>query len=129
MTKTILLIEDKPSLLDTLKSLLELHQYRVIVAANGAEGLEQARLNHPDLVISDIYMPVLNGYELLELFKKDAALCHIPVIMLTAKTEIEEIDLALEKGADGYVTKPFVFRNLHDVIQNALNKGDEENRK
>ncbi|GAA0543832.1 response regulator [Chitinophaga japonensis] len=126
MNRTILLIEDKPSLLDTLKSLLELHQYRVIVAANGAEGVAQARLNQPDLVISDIYMPVLNGYELLELFKQDDALRKIPVIMLTAKTEIEEIDLALEKGADGYVTKPFVFKNLHAVIQKILNKGTEE---
>jgi|AraplaDrversion2_2_1032049.scaffolds.fasta_scaffold00036_76 DNA-binding response OmpR family regulator len=120
MNKTILLIEDKPTLLDTLKSLLELYHYKVIVAANGAEGMEQARLNRPDLVISDIYMPVLNGYELLEMLKKDDALCNIPVIMLTAKTEIEEIDLAMQKGADGYVTKPFVFKNLHAIIKKFL---------
>ncbi len=120
MTKTILLIEDKPTLQDTLKSLLELYQYNVILAANGAEGVEQARLNQPDLVISDIYMPVLNGYEMLEQFKQDHTLRHIPVIMLTAKTEIEEIDMALQKGADGYVTKPFVFKNLHSIIKKFL---------
>ena len=120
MTRTILVIEDKPTLLDTLKSLLELNHYHVIVAANGAEGMEQARLNRPDLVISDIYMPVPNGYEPLELMKKDETLPNIPVIMLSAKTEIEEIDLALQKGADGYVTKPFVFKNLHDIIKKFL---------
>ncbi|WP_298733697.1 response regulator [uncultured Chitinophaga sp.] len=120
MNKTILLIEDKPTLLDTLKSLLELNHYKVIVASNGAEGMEQAKLNRPDLVISDIYMPVLNGYELLELLKKDDMLRNIPVIMLTAKTEIDEIDLAMQKGADGYVTKPFVFKNLHAIIKKFL---------
>jgi DNA-binding response OmpR family regulator len=120
MSPTILLIEDKPNLADTLKSLLELYHYTVIVAPNGEEGLRMARQHLPDLVISDIYMPVLNGYELLELFKQDARLSKIPVVMLTAKTEIEEIDLALQKGADGYVTKPFLFRNLHAVIKKLL---------
>ncbi|HEU4554220.1 MAG TPA: response regulator [Chitinophaga sp.] len=120
MNRTILLIEDKPTLLDTLKSLLELYQYTVIVAANGAEGVQQARLNRPDLVISDIYMPVLNGYDMLEQFKQDVALRNIPVIMLTAKTQIEEIDMAMQKGAVGYVTKPFVFKNLHAVIKKFL---------
>lgn len=120
MNPTILLIEDKPNLVDALQSLLELYDYTVIVAPNGEEGMRMARQYLPDLVISDIYMPVLNGYELLELFKQDAVLNRIPVIMLTAKTEIEEIDLALQKGADGYVTKPFLFRNLHAVIKRLL---------
>jgi DNA-binding response OmpR family regulator len=120
MNKKILLIEDKPGLSETLKSLLELHQYDVIIAVNGDEGARLARRHHPDLIISDIYMPVLNGYDMLELFKKDDQLKHIPVIMLSAKTEIDEINLAMKKGAAGYVTKPFLFKNLHAAIRKAL---------
>lgn len=120
MNKKILLIEDKPGLSETLKSLLELHRYDVITAVNGDEGARLARSHRPDLIISDIYMPVLNGYDMLELFKKDEQLKHIPVIMLSAKTEIDEINLAMRKGAAGYVTKPFLFKNLHAVIRKAL---------
>lgn len=120
MNKKILLIEDKPGLSETLKSLLELHHYDVITAINGDEGVRLARGHRPDLIISDIYMPVLNGYDMLELFKKDDQLKHIPIIMLSAKTEIDEINLAMKKGAAGYVTKPFLFKNLHAVIRKAL---------
>jgi DNA-binding response OmpR family regulator len=116
MNRTILLIEDKPALTDTLKTLLELHEFNVLTASNGEEGVENARQHQPDLVISDIFMPVINGYELLEIFKKDTELQHIPVLMLTAKTSIDEINLAMKKGAAGYVTKPFLFRNLHATI-------------
>lgn len=120
MNRTILLIEDKSSLSETLKTLLELHQFKVLLAGNGEDGIEMAREKLPDLVISDVYMPVLNGYELLDSFKNDSALSNIPVIMLTAKTEIEEVNLALNKGAAGYVTKPFLFKNLHATIKRVL---------
>lgn len=120
MNRTILLIEDKTSLSETLKTLLELHQYKVILAGNGEDGIKLARQKQPDLVISDVYMPVVNGYELLESFKNDSTLSNIPVIMLTAKTEIEEINQAFKKGAAGYVTKPFLFKNLHATIKKVL---------
>lgn len=120
MNKKILLIEDKPGLSETLQSLLELHHYDVITAVNGDEGVRLARGHRPDLIISDIYMPVLNGYEMLDLFKKDNQLKHIPVIMLSAKTETDEINKAMRKGAAGYVTKPFLFKNLHAAIRKAL---------
>src|SRR4051812_49420505 len=108
MSNTILLIEDKPGLLDTVQSLLELHNYAVITATNGQEGVDLARIHHPDLVISDIYMPILNGYQLLEQFQQDEQLHKIPVIILSAKTAEEEMNLAYQKGAAGYVTKPFL---------------------
>jgi DNA-binding response OmpR family regulator len=113
---TILLIEDKKNLSDTLQALLEMHQFTVLLATNGEDGIRQARLSKPDLVISDIYMPVMNGYELLEAFKADSTLKNIPVLMLTAKTGIDEINRAMKKGAAGYVTKPFLFKNLHATI-------------
>ncbi|MGE7773350.1 response regulator [Chitinophaga sp. NPDC101104] len=122
MNNTILLIEDKPSLSDALKSLLELHQYTVATATNGEEGIRAARKLRPDLVISDIYMPVINGLDLLDSFRDDPALQDIPVVMLTARSEIDDIQQALERGAAGYVTKPFLFKNLHAVIQGIFEK-------
>ncbi len=122
MNNTILLIEDKPGLSDPLKSLLELHQYTVAIATNGEEGIRTARILRPDLVISDIYMPVLNGFDLLDGFRNDPILQDIPVVMLTARSEIDDVQLAMEKGAAGYVTKPFLFKNLHAVIQGIFEK-------
>ncbi|WP_341833860.1 response regulator [Chitinophaga pollutisoli] len=122
MNNTILLIEDKPGLSEALRSLLELHQYTVAVASNGEEGIRTARALLPDLVISDIYMPVLNGLDLLDTFRNDPTLHDIPVVMLTARSEYDDVRMAMEKGAAGYVTKPFLFKNLHAVIQGIFEK-------
>lgn len=122
MNNTILLIEDKPGLSEALRSLLELHQYTVAVASNGEEGLRTARALLPDLVISDIYMPVLNGLDLLDTFRNDPVLHDIPVVMLTARSEYDDVRMAMEKGAAGYVTKPFLFKNLHAIIQGIFEK-------
>ncbi|WP_343688205.1 response regulator [Chitinophaga sp.] len=120
MQYTILLIEDKTGLRDTLQSLLELHHYQVITAANGQEGIQLATAHLPNLVISDIYMPVLNGYQLLEAFQAHEKLRNIPVIILSARSAREEITLALEKGAAAYINKPFLFANLNANIRELL---------
>lgn len=120
MRHTILLIEDKKGIAENIKSLLELHNYDVLTANNGVDGASIAKIQRPDLVISDIYMPALNGYELLELLMADEEMRSIPVIMLSAKNEIDEISLAMSKGAAGYVTKPFLFKNLHATIKKVL---------
>jgi DNA-binding response OmpR family regulator len=120
MNAKILLIEDKAGLLDTLKSLLELHEYIVITAGNGEEGLRLAQEHTPDLVISDIYMPVINGYQLLEKFSADPKLSKIPVLIASAKTGEEEINAAYSMGAAAYITKPFLFANLHENIRRLL---------
>ncbi|PWV49828.1 response regulator [Chitinophaga sp. S165] len=122
MNARILLIEDKTGLLETLKSLLELHDYSVITARNGEEGLSMAIQHLPDLVISDIYMPAINGYELLDRFREHPQLCKIPVLITSAKKEDNEIKDALQKGATGYLVKPFVFAHLHEQIKKALAK-------
>ncbi|SDG09065.1 response regulator [Chitinophaga filiformis] len=125
MNARILLIEDKAGLLNTLKSLLELHDYSVITARNGEEGLAMAIRHLPDLVISDIYMPVINGYELLDRFREHPALCKIPVLITSAKKEDDEIEHAMRKGAAGYLVKPFVFVHLHEQIKKALKKNQQ----
>lgn len=122
MNTRILLIEDKAGLLDTLKSLLEMHDYTVITATNGEEGLSMAIRHLPDLVISDIYMPVINGYELLDKFREHPLLYKIPVLITSAKQEDHEIENAMQKGAAGYLVKPFVFAQLHGQIKKALKK-------
>lgn len=122
MNARILLIEDKAGLLDTLKSLLELHDYIVITAGNGEEGLARALQHLPDLVISDIYMPVINGYELLDRFREHPSLCKIPVLITSGRKEDDEIERAMQKGAAGYLIKPFVFAHLHEQIKKALKR-------
>lgn len=120
MNTRILLIEDKAGLLDTIKSLLELHDYTVIAASNGAEGLSLALQHLPDLVISDIHMPVINGYELLDRFRDHPMLSKIPVLITSGRKEEGEITTAIQKGAAGYLVKPFVFAHLHEQIKKAL---------
>lgn len=122
MNTRILLIEDKAGLLDTLKSLLELHDYTVITASNGEEGIAMAIRHLPDLVISDIYMPLVSGYELLDQFREHPLLHKIPVLITSGKKEDDEITTALQKGAAGYLIKPFVFAHLHEQIKKALKK-------
>ncbi|WP_295127595.1 response regulator [uncultured Chitinophaga sp.] len=121
MTHTILLIEDNLGISENMKSLLELHEYDVLTANNGEEGANIARQQRPDLVISDIYMPEVNGYELLEMFSEHEEMRDIPVIMLSAHHEMDDVSLAMSKGAAGYVTKPFMFKNLHATIKRVLN--------
>lgn len=122
MSIRILLIEDKAGLLDTLKSLLELHDYTVFTARNGEEGLTLAIRHLPDLVISDIYMPVIDGYELLDRFRQHPQLATIPILITSAKMAEDEIADAYQRGAAGYLVKPFVFAHLHEHIKKALKK-------
>ncbi len=94
--------------------------YNVIVARNGREGWKKCRQNLPDMVISDIMMPEMNGIELCKRIKEDAGTCHILTILLTAKATYEDQKIGLGIGADGYVTKPFNIAILHLKIRNLL---------
>ena len=102
----VLLVEDNAELLDTLRTLFA-DTYQVLTATNGQEGLELVRSEHPDLVVSDIMMPVMNGTDLCRTVKNDFAICHIPVILLTAMGTAEWEVNGLKCGADAYITKPF----------------------
>ena len=102
----VLLVEDNVELLDTLRTLFA-DTYQVCTATNGQEGLEAVRREMPDLVVSDIMMPLMNGTELCRAVKNDIAICHIPVILLTAMGSAEWEVNGLKCGADAYITKPF----------------------
>ena len=106
-SKEILVVEDSPVQAETLRRVLFENGYKVILAKNGAEGLETIRKKKPDLIISDILMPVMDGYQMCGKIKQSAELRNIPVLLLTQLVEPEEVIRGLESGADNYLTKPF----------------------
>ncbi len=115
----LLVVEDDADLLMVTVAELEDH-YQVIQAVNGQDGLEKAMEYIPDLVVTDLMMPVLDGVSLCRELKSNQATSHIPVIMLTAKTAVESQIEGLEVGADDYITKPFHMVLLQARIHNLL---------
>jgi DNA-binding response OmpR family regulator len=115
--KKVLIVDDEPNILMSLEYLLHKEGYEVFVARNGAEALEIINQNTPDLVILDIMMPEVDGYEVCQLIKNNPPTAHIKVIFLSARTKQEEIEKGYELGADLYLTKPFSTRNLLKKIK------------
>ena len=108
--ETILIVEDDATMLRGLKDNFEFKGYGVLTAADGEEGLNAALDKKPDLIILDIMLPKINGYEICRLIRKEKL--DMPIIMLTAKGEESDIVLGLNLGADDYVTKPFSIKEL-----------------
>jgi DNA-binding response OmpR family regulator len=108
--ETVLIVEDDPTMLRGLKDNFEFKGYRVLTAADGEDGLNAALNEKPDLIILDIMLPKINGYEVCRLIRKEDL--DMPIIMLTAKGEESDIVLGLNLGADDYVTKPFSIKEL-----------------
>jgi len=108
-TGKILVVEDDRNLLDTLKYNLDKEGYNTVAAVDGAEALDIARLEKPDLIILDIMLPKLSGFEVCRILRKEMP---IPILMLTAKDEEVDKVVGLEIGADDYMTKPFSMREL-----------------
>ena len=104
---TILIVEDSPVQAELLRRALEGAGYQVIVASDGAKGLAMAKANHPVAVVSDINMPVMDGYALCHAIRGDAVLTHTPVILLTMLSDPLDVIRGLNAGADAYLTKPY----------------------
>lgn len=119
---TILIVEDERALRESISAMLELHGYKVILSENGKEGLEITHKHMPDLIISDIMMPEMDGFEFLHEIRSNPDTELIPIIMLTARADLESKLQGLELGADDYTTKPFEFRVLHLKIINLLQR-------
>jgi signal transduction histidine kinase/DNA-binding response OmpR family regulator len=115
----ILVIEDNPDVREYIKSTLE-KDYQIIEAANGKEGVKKAIEYMPDLILSDIMMPEMDGYEACEILKKDPRTGHIPIIMLTAKVGVENRIVGWRTGADDYLVKPFNTEELLARIDNLI---------
>ncbi len=115
----VLVVEDNPDVRAYIKDSLE-PRYRVVEANDGREGIRRAKEIIPDLIISDIMMPEVDGYELCRVLKQEIKTSHIPIIMLTAKASEESVVEGLETGADDYITKPFNTRILMTRIKNLI---------
>src|SRR5579864_693230 len=116
MPKKILMIEDDPSILTQTLDLLQIQDFDVIGAKDGLIGLQRAREFLPDLIISDIRMPGLDGYEVLAELRKDPVTASIPFIFLTAQVDMANVRDGMAAGADDYVTKPFGIFDLVAAI-------------
>jgi DNA-binding response OmpR family regulator len=118
--KKILIVDDEADLVETIRFPLELEGFQVLAAYNGEEGLNQARSERPDLILLDLMLPKLDGYKICRLLKFDDRYKHIPIFMLTAKTQEKDKILGKETGADEYLTKPFDIDELIAKIKSNL---------
>jgi DNA-binding response OmpR family regulator/anti-sigma regulatory factor (Ser/Thr protein kinase) len=122
--KTILIIEDEPGIRINLIELLENEGYNVLSANNGYEGYRIAISCEPDIILSDIRMPVLNGIDLLKKLQQNLATAMIPFIFLTAKSELQDMREGMSNGADDYIIKPFQIDDVLNAIDYRLKKRD-----
>ena len=116
----ILVADDDPLSIKLLNFRLSSVGHEVIFAVNGGEALEIATREKPDLVLLDIMMPVMNGFQVLRKLKSQEETKNIPVIMLTSKVQEKDVVFGLEAGAEDYITKPFSFAELNARVNRAL---------
>ena len=118
--KKILVVEDMLAIAEMLRLKLEENDYQVIMAHDGDKGLQKAYREKPDLIILDLMLPKMDGYIICSLLKKDDRYARIPIIVLTARTKEEDIELGKKVGADAYITKPFELKVLLDKTKELL---------
>lgn len=119
-TARILAVDDSPTILEMIKAILIEGGYEVITASDGAEALDTARAENPDLILLDVMLPKLDGYRVCRLLKFDQKYKHIPIIMLTAKTEEQSMATGIRTGANQYLTKPVEPEHLLAVVADEL---------
>lgn len=116
----ILVVEDDPNILRQIEFNLKSHGYTVVTATSGVDALRQMLLQRPSLLITDIMMPEMDGYELVAALRRDQALSDLPVIMLTARTSEDDMVLGYTSGTDLYLTKPFDPAELVAFVERIL---------
>jgi len=122
--KRVLIVDDEPDIVESVKFSFELENIECLEAYDGEEALLKAKKEKPDLIILDIMLPKIIGYKVARLLKFDESYKHIPIIMLTARTQEKDIKLGEETGADEYVTKPFDMDMLIDLVKKYLRKNE-----
>ena len=118
---TILLVEDNEMNRDMLSRRLVRHGFNVIGSVDGVRGVQQAAAMEPDLILMDLGMPLMDGWEALQRLRSSAATHKIPVIALTAHATVSDRDRALQAGFDGFAAKPVEFQKLLELINDILN--------
>lgn len=122
--KKILIVEDNDLLRDNICEILELEGYEVISASNGAEGIETALTELPDLIISDVNMPKKDGFQMLDELRQQESTQITPFIFLTVKNSMDDLRQGMNLGADDYIAKPFEMDELLTAVQNRFNRRD-----
>lgn len=125
MEKKILVIEDTESILNAIKTILKMEGYSVITAKNGKLGIALAESHLPDLIICDIMMPEVNGYDVLKKLRENQLTSLIPFVFLTAKTSMTELRHGMELGADDYIPKPFSSEDIINSVKTRLEKHEK----
>lgn len=118
--KKILVVDDEPDILKTIKLSLKMEGYEVITALDGEEALRKAHNKKPDIIILDVMLPTINGYEVARSLKFDERYKHMSIIILTAHTQKMDQELWRNSGADLYMTKPFELDKLKENIKGLL---------
>ena len=118
--KRILIVDDEKDFIDALSARLEARGFDIIEAYTGKEGIEKAHSEKPDLIILDIMLPEMDGYDVCRKLKIDENYKNIPIIMLTAKFQPSDVKFAKEMGADEYLTKPLELDLLLDLVSKFL---------
>jgi two-component system cell cycle response regulator DivK len=120
VAKTILVADDDPDILSIVSMSLETQGYTVFKATNGREAVDLARQHHPDLVLMDMMMPVVSGYEAVVELKADQTTKDITIVGLSAKAMATDMERATDVGIDGYITKPFRIAQVLTVVESYL---------
>ena len=115
--KKILVVDDDPTLTTLVSKCLETNGYEVTAVTEAADGLDYAMKNDPDLIILDVMMPVINGYNFCRLIKQEENKKDIPIILLTSRDQIKDIEIGLEMGAEAYLAKPLNTTELLRTIK------------
>ena len=118
--KKILIVDDEPNIVMSLEYIFKKENFEVFIARDGSEALEIAELNVPDIILLDIMMPNVDGYQVLRFLKESVKLRDIKVVFLSAKNKLSDIELGLQLGADKYITKPFSTKKIVKEVQDLL---------
>jgi DNA-binding response OmpR family regulator len=113
----ILIVDDEPNIVQTLQDRLEMNEYDVVTACNGKEGLERAVEHKPDIILLDVIMPLMDGHEMLEALRNQPGCDEMSVIMLTARSQTQDIARANACGIEDYIVKPFDLSELLEKIE------------
>ncbi|MDO8536539.1 MAG: response regulator [Candidatus Omnitrophota bacterium] len=118
--KRLLVVDDEKDFVDVISEWLETRGFDILRAFNGKEGMEKARADKPDLIILDVAMPEMNGYDMCRKLKIDEQFKNIPIIMLTAKFQPNDVTFGMGMGADAYLTKPLELEMLLHKVDDLL---------
>ncbi len=116
----IMVADDEPNIVQTLQDRLEMNEYEVVTAGNGREGLEKFEQEQPDVILLDVIMPIMDGHEMLEALRKRPTGQNVSVIMLTARSQTQDIARANACGIDDYIVKPFDLSELLEKIESIV---------